>query len=259
MKPHVVVFVFVTLVLSSLITGIGSYRMTAHRIEQDIHQALSKTLMEKRSDRITADTIRTYRQYITMDALRDKAFLAMKVTRRDGIPQLEMVGSADCSMATIYRMSDQRLSYLLMLTALLWIGFFWHRNRFVLSISGGYENAGLLGIGVSSDPSGNVPEIETTTLNLGGLTYSPDRKMFYTHGQQVRLTPMQQQLMELFFTAEDHRLSKQEICDALWPKKDNASETLYTLIRRLKPVVEKNSQLKIESDRGRAYYLTVRS
>jgi DNA-binding SARP family transcriptional activator len=52
-----------------------------------------------------------------------------------------------------------------------------------------------------------------------------------------------------------HLLTKKEICDALWPKKEDASETLYTLIRRLKPIVEQHSNLRITSDRGRAYEL----
>ena len=65
----------------------------------------------------------------------------------------------------------------------------------------------------------------------------------------------QQQLMEMFFRSESHQLSKTEICDALWPKKDDANDTLYTLIRRLKPIIEEHSELKIESDRGRAYEL----
>ena len=82
---------------------------------------------------------------------------------------------------------------------------------------------------------------------------------FYdTRGQRIKLTPMQQQLMEMFFSSESHLLTKTEICDALWPKKPDASETLYTLIRRLKPVVEQHSNLKIESDRGRAYELKIK-
>ena len=74
----------------------------------------------------------------------------------------------------------------------------------------------------------------------------------------MKLTPMQQQLMEMFFRSPSHLLTKAEICEALWPKKDDASETLYTLIRRLKPVIEQHSKLKIEADRGRAYELKIR-
>jgi DNA-binding response OmpR family regulator len=67
---------------------------------------------------------------------------------------------------------------------------------------------------------------------------------------------MQRQLMEMFFRAPSHRLSKTEICDTLWPKKPDASDTLYTLIRRLRPIIEEHSNLKIESDRGSSYRLT---
>ena len=96
-------------------------------------------------------------------------------------------------------------------------------------------------------------------LQYGGLSYAEADGAFYdAQGQRVKLTPMQQQLLEMFFRSEAHLLSKTEICDALWPKKPDASETLYTLIRRLKPVIEQHSDLKIESDRGRAYELTIK-
>ena len=48
------------------------------------------------------------------------------------------------------------------------------------------------------------------------------------------------------------------ICDRLWPKKPDASDTLYTLIKRVKPILEANSNLKIESDRGKSYTLKIK-
>ncbi len=39
---------------------------------------------------------------------------------------------------------------------------------------------------------------------------------------------------------------------------DEESETLYTQIRRIRPIIEENSDLKIESDRGKAYELKAR-
>ena len=50
----------------------------------------------------------------------------------------------------------------------------------------------------------------------------------------------------------------QEICDHLWPKKPDATDTLYTLIKRVKPIIEANSNLKIESDRGKSYTLEIK-
>ena len=74
----------------------------------------------------------------------------------------------------------------------------------------------------------------------------------------THLTPMQRQLMEMFVASDSHRLSKYEICDVLWPKKDDANETLYALISRLKRELDKTSNYDIISDRGRAYILKQR-
>ena len=98
----------------------------------------------------------------------------------------------------------------------------------------------------------------SVTLGLyGGLALQHGR-FIDAKGCVVKLTPMQQQLMEMLWLSPTRQLSKTEICDALWPKKEDASETLYTLIRRLKPIIEQHSDLKIEVDRGKSYGLTMR-
>ena len=94
---------------------------------------------------------------------------------------------------------------------------------------------------------------------LAALTYSEaEGRFFAADGNVMKLTPMQHQLMTMFFQSPSHSLSKAEICEALWPKKPDASDTLYTLIRRLKPVIEQHSDLKIESDRSKSYRLEIR-
>ena len=91
----------------------------------------------------------------------------------------------------------------------------------------------------------------------GGMVYANDR-FTTSEGTPIVLTPMQHTLLEMFMNAEGHTLSKQEICSRLWPGKPDASATLYTLVKRIKPVIEANSQLRIESDRGRSYSLKIR-
>ena len=98
----------------------------------------------------------------------------------------------------------------------------------------------------------------TLLRGVGGGLALQEGNFVDAKGCVVRLTPMQQQLMEMLWQSPSHKLSKTEICDALWPKKEDASETLYTLVRRLKPIIEEHSNLKIEVDRGRAYGLTIR-
>lgn len=69
---------------------------------------------------------------------------------------------------------------------------------------------------------------------------------------------MQRDLMRLFFDAPSHTLEKASICDALWPKKPDASDTLYTLVRRLKTMLHDRTNLEIDSERGLSYRLRIR-
>lgn len=69
---------------------------------------------------------------------------------------------------------------------------------------------------------------------------------------------MQRDLMRLFFDTPSHTLRKSDICDALWPKKPDASDTLYTLVRRLKTMLHDRTNLEIDSERGLSYRLRIR-
>ena len=225
MKQYHSIVVFLVLTLSTALASIGSYEATDRRINNDLNQALAETLREKQSDVITADTISTFNSHLQIAELRGRAIIAVN-SQQDRL-QIK----AHCSAATVFSISDQRPAALLATLSLLWLCLCAWRKR--------------------------QPVVVAAGQTLGGLTYSETDSRFYdSAGSPVRLTPMQQQLMEMFFRKASHELTKQEICDALWPKKPDASETLYTLIRRLKPIVEEQAGLKIESERGRAYRLT---
>ncbi len=71
----------------------------------------------------------------------------------------------------------------------------------------------------------------------------------------LSLTPMQQQLIDLFRNAPEQTLTKEEICAALWPRKENADDSLYTFISRLKTSLKKQSGPQIQNRRGREYVL----
>ena len=228
MKQKNLVIILFVLIVASGATSLRSYRTTERQIERDMGQALSAALAQQQSDVITQDTIRTFNSNLQIAELRGKATIAVDTKGR------EFRAYARCSEATIFSLSDQRLTAVLWSMTLLWAAFCFYRRR--------HEMLQMAGM-----------------LQYGGLCFAEAEGTFYdAKGQRIKLTPMQQQLLEMFFRSEAHQLTKTEICDALWPKKPDASETLYTLIRRLKPVVEQHSNLKIESDRGRAYELTIR-
>ena len=225
---------FCFLMLCALCTGINSYNRTKGLIAQDVNSALEQVLAKMPDNVVTTDTIRCYRNCLTIAELKDTAGIAMRTVRRDGRLETKLVAEANCSFATTFMMSDQKASGSLLMVGMLWLlGSLWYvrRNRPELIVQGG--------------------------LSYGGIVYNNDKFMTQS-GEQIHLTPMQHSLLEMFITAETHTLSKQEICARLWPKKPDANDTLYTLIKRIKPIIEAHSALKIESDRGRSYSLKIK-
>ena len=221
MKQQYAVVVLFALIIASSMVSLTSYKTTEKLVTEDVNQALAKALDEQQSDVISADTIQVFNKHLQMEALRGRAVLAVD-TEREFRPRPQV------STATILSLSDQRPAMVLWSIALLWGLFCMYQHR------------------------------RKMTLGLYGGLALQNGRFVNAKGCEVKFTPMQQQLMEMLWLSPSHQLSKAEICDALWPKKEDASETLYTLIRRLKPIIEEYSDLKIESDRGKSYGLTIR-
>lgn len=235
MKQQHAVLVLFALIIASSLTSLGSYRSTSQKVIKDMDRALAITMQEQQSDVISQDTIRTFNSHLQITALRGKATLAVDTRSK------QFKAYAHCSEATIFSLSDQRPAALLWVLTGCWAMFLFLSEKLRV------KNEESLFTHHSSLPP------------FGGLTYSEAEGRFYAaDGNEVQLTPMQHQLLTMFFLSPSHSLSKAEICDALWPKKPDASDTLYTLIRRLKPVIERYSDLKIESDRSKAYRLTIK-
>ena len=228
MKQRYAVIVLFAMIIASSLTSIGSYSATERLVSEDMDRALALALEEQQSDVISQDTIRTFNNHLQITELRGKATLAVDTRGR------QFKAYAHCSEATIFSLSDQRPATILWALTIGWGMFCFYRRK-------------------KYDP------LLTGMTHYGGLSFSEYDGRFLDHkGQLLKLTPMQHQLMEMFFQSPSHSLTKSEICAALWPKKPDASETLYTLIKRLKPVIEQHSELKIESDRGKAYELKIR-
>lgn len=230
-KLPFVIFVFI--MLCALCSGIGSYKSTENRITRDVNNALKLTLAEMPTDVVNADTIRCYRSHLTITELKNTACIAMTSIRKVGRQETQMVAQANCDFMTILMLSDQRASGALLFAGILWIMCsLWYMRKF-------------------------KPELFAKGLSYGGIILAND-KFITAKGEPIHFTPMQHSLMEMFMKTESHSLSKQEICDRLWPKKPDASDTLYTLIKRVKPILEANCKLKIVSDRGKCYKLEIK-
>ena len=233
-KQRFAFIVLFALIIASILTGFGSYNSMSRLVSEDMDRALALTLEEQQSNVISQDTIRTFNKHLQIAELRGKATLVVDTRGQ------KFKAYARCSEATIFSLSDQRPATILWVMTVFWAMFIWYRRRH----------------SIDSVP---ILALSSADNSYGGLTYSEvDGRFYAADGSPVQFTPMQSQLMELFFHSPSYSLTKTEICDALWPKKPDANDTLYTLIRRLKPVIEQHSNLKIESDRSKAYRLTIR-
>ena len=221
MKQRYAVVVLFVLITASSMVSLTSYRATEQLVTDDMNQALAKALAEQQSDVISADTIQVFNSHLQIEGLRGNAILAVD-TKKGFCPRPQV------STATILSLSDQRPSMILWSMAMLWGLFCLYQHR------------------------------RNVTLGLYGGLALQNGHFVDARGNKVKLTPMQQQLMVMLWKSPTHQLSKTEICNTLWPKKPDANETLYTLIRRLKPIIEQHSDLKIEADRGKSYGLTIK-
>jgi hypothetical protein len=225
--------VFIILIFTTTYSFLYSYYNTKSQIEYDVNKALELTLIDMPDNIITTDTIKCYRGHITIAELKDTAYIAMQTVRKENKIETKLIAEANCSPLTIINISNQKYSSILFCISIIWL---------------------LTSFYYSKKYNTHVP---STKLTFGGIIYSNEEFMT-EKGNPIHLTPMQYSLMKMFMDSNSHTLSKQEICDKLWPKKNDASDTLYTLIKRIKPIIEKNSNLKIESDRGKSYSLKLK-
>ena len=179
--------------LCALSSSINSYRRTEYMIAQDVNQALEQVFAKMPDNVVTTDTIRCYRNCLTIAELKDTAGIAMRTVRRDGHLETKLVAEANCSFATTFMMSDQKASGSLLMVGMLWLlGSLWYVRR-------------------------NRPELIAQGLSYGGIVFDNDKFMTQS-GEHIHLTPMQHSLLEMFLRKDTHTLSKQEICNRLWPK-----------------------------------------
>ena len=274
------ILIFFFLCLTAMATSCGSYRKAERNIENDLKQALAKTINEKGMETMRQDSIRAYqsiartegemmtiavgdetlRRHLHNPQLGEMAFITYTVRCERGGWKVTFDTEAKCSAAMIWSLSDQRLSAWLSVMALLSLALsFRGRRQLQPTNEARAEFQARLGYalqegGRRSQPTTNREPSSSLEWPRceGGRQSQPITMDSFS---ATHLTPMQRQLMEMFVASGSHRLSKHEICDALWPKKDDASETLYALISRLKRELDKTSSFDIISDRGRAYIL----
>ena len=207
--------------MMALWTSVQGYRIAQREISNELTQALLMTQAEGPMDWLSTDTVQQFRSHISTAELRDGAALSFYVGD-------EGIGAKGlCSRELRISPSVCARGYLTCSTWQVW----WmsdQRLTFVLSF-----------------------------LTLLCMAWSLRRFRMPSNSDGIhnslRLTPMQEQLIDLLMSAPERTMSKQDICQALWPGKPDASETLYTLVRRTKQALEAEGRISIASERGRSY------
>ena len=207
-------------------TSVQSYRITQREITNQLTEALLLTQADMPSDWLSTDTIRQFRGHIRQAELREKAGLAF------------YTGEADDRLAGL-QSRELRLS-----SSVRARGYLTYSGWQVWRMSDQRLTA-LLALLMLASMAWSLRQFRMSPL-------SGDKQ------NSLRLTPMQEQLVGLLMSAPEGRMSKQDICQALWPGKPDASETLYTLVRRTKQALEAEGRIRIASERGRSYRIEVR-
>lgn len=293
---HLSVFSIFAMLVLSFSFGFNNYIRTEKAIIADLNRALQQTIMQKSNQWISRDTLQTYSRLssifgnpvsiesydkdfseaLAFTEIKEKTGIIIQVKNKNGgiNPQpitgkelsdyylasdtviwlsstpdmpgfmpdnvgISFQGYANCTPFILFMLMDKQLPGIFLLLAFIsgCILFFLRRIK----------------------PQENDVETEEHALSFGNLLLSFHKNSFYREdGEKLKLTPQQYSLMEMFFLSSSHILSRTDISESLWPGKTNADETLNTLVRRLRPLIEENSNLKITTDRGRAYILEIR-
>lgn len=277
--------------------GFHNYSEAQKAIVSDLNQALQQTIMQNSELWMNQDTLKTYSRLsavfgnpvsiesynkdfaeaLKLEQLKDKSGIIVHVKNKKAIDKpvtdatpgkdqtknylasdtiiwlsanlnfpessledlgISFQGYVNYSASNVLALTDKKAPLLLLLLALM---------------------AGCLSWFLMRRKQAETPVQKENLIAFGNLTFSCDKACFYKEDQEkLRLTPQQYKVMEMFYLTSSHILARTDICEALWPGKENADETLNTLIRRLRPLIEENSNLKITTDRGRAYQLEIK-
>lgn len=210
-------FLVVLLFLAAIFSCEHSCKDARRTIVSDMNQALSTTLAETGDGVITPEVAALFRSKLTLPELKDTTYIAYC------FPGDKPNGICSDEM---------------------------HLDEGIIRSYADVTFASVFGLADKRMP---------IAFSLMAVFWMLGAMMLPRRNRQAvpQLTPMQKQLLDMFNAAPDGELSKDEICNALWPRKPRADETLYSLIRHLKSSLE-GTGYEIETRRGFGYRLKKR-
>ena len=148
----------------------------------------------------------------------------------------------NCSKATIFSISEQTIPSALLATSVLWECSLWIYLR--------RKKTAMLAA---------VPVREHIAA-FGNLSFCASSSQFYNEKkEEIYFTSMQRSFMKMLMESEDKKCQLMIYVASYGRERENAKESLNTLVRRLKPIVESNTNLKIVTDKGGYYRLSLKN
>lgn len=251
------------LLLASIYMGFSNYQETKEEMCQDLTCALRQFVMDESRQLLLLDSLTTLRQNGIL-TLND-----VEIGFNDQLTILPLKDTSHVS-ACLLRQDDRepfKEKAFVCSDTLLWHSAQQESDDAVIALKA-YANPSLCVVLGHSDQRLPLTGLILCLLMLSGMAWrarmsesimelavapAPPSK------KEMHLTPMQEQLMEMFASAPGHILSKESICAALWPKKERPENTLYTFISRLKVTLKDQSDMDIVNIRGKEYKLVDQS
>lgn len=256
-------FLPLALMIASVVSGCFTWSKAKQTIADDLNDAMIALANENRELWTRSDTIAALQQmhltthkpiiYQASDinfrnaALRNEAYFTLALVDKkseavkiqgnkiasdsivlvpeiapDGVA-IRLQGFADCSAASLFAASDPTVPGILLSLAMLSMAsmFVWRRK-------------------VTCQTDVALAASESAALSL----------------DEIKLTPMQRQLVGMLLEAPGNRVDKATLCEALWGNKSNAEESLYTLVRRTKAALAETG-IELVCNRGDSYMLRI--
>ena len=249
----------VVLLLGSIAVGFSNYQETKEEMHRDLTNALRQFVMDESRQLLLLDTLHTLHKnsVLTLNNVENSF--------RDQLTILPLKDTSHVSVCILHNNEREafREEAFVSSDTLLWHSTQQESSNTVIALKA-YANPSFCAMLGQSDQRLSISGIlfsillfsvllwrfrmSGTDLEIEAISTQPSKR-------EIHLTPMQEQLMEMFVSAPDHILSKDSICATLWPKKERPENTLYTFISRMKVTLRDQLGMDIINIRGKEYKL----
>ena len=253
------IIVPVLLLMTSVVIGVNNYQKTKEKMSRDLTSALRQLVLNEQSQQLLLDSLHS----LSKDMVLTLNEVESRFNSQLSIPSLKDTSHVSICLLRQDEQNPFREKAFVCSDTLLWLSPYYKNGDAVIAVKA-YANPSLCSVLGHSDQRLPLTGLLLCLLLFLGMVWKSKKwgdninmTMIsnLSSTKEIHLTPMQEQLMDMFANSPDHTLSKETICSVLWPKKEQPENTLYTFICRLKGTLKEQSDMDIINKRGKVYQL----